>query len=156
VNSQWWSDDDELLAALGDALRYSNEVPRRFVEVGKAVYAWHGIDAELAALTYDSAAAGAREELAVATREQLAPLRALTFASNQLRVHIDVLADALHGQVVPEQPGEIEVRTVDGGVCTVSVDEVGWFVIRPIPTGSFSLRCHMLDGTTVRTDWITL
>jgi hypothetical protein len=36
-------------------------VPADFIEVGMAAYAWHNIDAELAALTYDSArAASAR------------------------------------------------------------------------------------------------
>ncbi len=152
--SQWWSDDDELLATLGDALRYASDVPHRFIDAGKAAYAWHDIDAELAALTYDSAAD--TREYAPATREQLAPLRALTFVSSQLSIHIEVTNEALHGQVVPEQSGEIELRPADGPPTTIGVDEVGWFVIRPIPTGSFRLRCRAADGTTVRTNWITL
>ena len=47
-------DDDELLAALGEAIRAREEVPEWFVETGKNAYAWHNIDAELAQLTYDS------------------------------------------------------------------------------------------------------
>ena len=47
-------DDDELLAALGEAIQAREEVPEWFIETGKNAYAWHNIDAELARLTYDS------------------------------------------------------------------------------------------------------
>ena len=47
-------DDEELLAALGEAIRAREAVPEWFVETGKNAYAWHNIDAELAQLTYDS------------------------------------------------------------------------------------------------------
>jgi hypothetical protein len=158
VTEPWWRDDAELLAALGNALREAEAVPRSFVQAGKAAYAWHNIDAELAelaALAYDSAHEA--PERAPATRAaQLAPLRSLTFASSQLSVHLEVTRDALHGQVVPAQPGEIELHPADGSPTTIAVDEVGWFVIRPIPTGSFSLRCRTAEGITVVTDPITL
>ena len=52
----WWDDDEELLALLRDALAEQHDVPARFVEAGKASFAWHSIDAELAALAYDSVA----------------------------------------------------------------------------------------------------
>jgi hypothetical protein len=153
VSSRWWDDDDELLAALGEALRAAEEVPRRLVEAGKSAFAWHNIDAELAALTFDSA----RSPLATTlTRTEMAPLRELTFASNRLRIHLEVTKEALHGQVVPEQAGEIELRPAKGAPVTIVVDEVGWFVIRPAPTGSFRFRCQTAEGTAVLTDWITL
>ncbi len=150
MTDQGWNDDDVLLTALGEALRYTSEVPRRFVEAGKAAYAWRGIDADLATLTFDSTV-----DLAV-TREQRAPLRALTFASSHLSIHVGVTNGALHGQVVPQQPGEMEIHVADGPFTTVTVDEVGWFAIRPIPGGSFQLRFLASDGTTVQTDWINL
>ena len=53
----WANDDDDLLALLRDALAEQREVPTRFVEAGKATFAWRSIDAELAALAYDSVAA---------------------------------------------------------------------------------------------------
>ncbi len=52
---QWWSDDDQLLEVLRDALTTAREVPPGLVAAGKAAYSWRTIDAELAALTYDSA-----------------------------------------------------------------------------------------------------
>jgi hypothetical protein len=155
VSSQWWDDDEELLATLGEALRAADEVPPRFVEAGKAAYAWHNVDAELAALTFDSAN-DAPERVLALTRTEMAPLRALTFASPRLSIHLEVTRDALHGQVVPEQAGEIELRPASGAPATIAVDEVGWFVIRPAPSGAFRLRCRTATGATVLTDWITL
>jgi hypothetical protein len=152
--SQWWSDDDQLFGALDDALRGARAVPRSFVEAGKAAYTWHDVDAELAALTYDSALD--EEHVLAASRAEPAPLRALTFASAELTVEIEVTDDALLGQIVPPQPGELEARLADGQVTTAPVDELGCFVIRPIPSGSFRLHCRTAGGAAVLTDWLTL
>ena len=74
-----WDDDDELLAFLDEALRTEGDVPPDFVAAGKAAFTWRSIDAELAALVYDS------EREPALTRTQTADLRALTFASAGLR-----------------------------------------------------------------------
>ena len=50
--------DSSLLAALDEALSAERSVPPDFVSTGKACFAWHGIDAELAQLTRDSFHAG--------------------------------------------------------------------------------------------------
>ena len=151
---QWWDDDDALLAALEDALESADPIPREFFEAGRLAYAWHDIDAELAALTYDSAAE--EERLPALTRGEPAGLRSLTFAAADVTIEIEVTHDALIGQVVPPQPGELEVRGVSRRVATVPIDELGCFVVRPIPSGSFRLHCHMAGDTGVLTGWITL
>ena len=150
----WWSDDDQLLDKLDGALRAAEAVPRDFVETGKAAYAWHDIDAELAALTYDSAHDERR--VPAVTRAEAAPLRALTFAAAQLMIELEVTAGALLGQIVPPQPGELEVRLASSQIITVAIDEVGAFAIQPVPTGSFRLRCRTDAGLSVLTDWIAL
>lgn len=150
---RWWYDDDELLATLRNAMRYFDDVPEDFIELGRAAYGWRGPDAELAALSYDSADVRRHP---VFTRQQPASLRALTFASTQLTIHIELTREAMHGQVVPGRAGEIEVCPARGRTTTVDVDEVGWFVIRPIPTQRFRLRCSPTGGSQVVTDWITL
>jgi len=154
VTVPWWSSDDQLVDKLDGALRAAESVPRDFVEAGKAAYAWHDIDAELAALTYDSALD--TERVAAVTRAEPAPLRSLTFAAAQLVIELEVTDDALLGQVVPPQPGELEVRLANGQVIVATIDEVGCFVIRPVPTGSFRLRCRTDAGASVLTDWIAL
>jgi hypothetical protein len=73
-------DDDELLAALGEALKAREAVPEWFVETGKNAYAWHNIDSELAQLTYDSASERESDrDLVAAVRSETASIRALTF-----------------------------------------------------------------------------
>lgn len=47
-------DDEQLLALLKEALQDSQAVPSDFIEAGKNAYAWHGVDDELAQLSYDS------------------------------------------------------------------------------------------------------
>ena len=62
MSQQWWKDDDQLLAALGVALRSERTVPAGFISTGKAAFSWRGIGAELAALTNDSVVEGAEAD----------------------------------------------------------------------------------------------
>ena len=145
-------DDDELLAALGEAIQAREEVPEWFVETGKNAYAWHNIDAELARLTYDSS----RDRDAVAmVRSEAASIRALTFTSAQLSIELEVTGGSLVGQIIPPRAGTLEVHTT-AGVASSPVDEIGCFAVTPIPNSPFRLRCRTEDGTDVLTGWITL
>ena len=146
-------DDDELLAALGEAIRAREEVPEWFVETGKNAYAWHNIDAELAQLTYDSEA---DLDLAAAVRSETASIRALTFTSPHLTLELEVTENSLVGQIIPPRPGTLEAQTRPGVTTTATVDEIGCFVVDPIPEGPFRLRCRTDDGIDVLTGWITL
>ena len=145
-------DDEELLAALGEAVKARQAVPEWFVETGKNAYAWHNIDAELAQLTYDSL--GDRER-AAAVRSETASIRALTFTSAQLSVELEVTTGSLVGQIIPPRAGTLEVHTT-AGVASSLMDEIGCFAVTPIPNSPFRLRCRTEDGTDVLTGWITL
>src|SRR5271169_3310951 len=102
-------DDEELFALLQQALRSRQAVPPEFVVAAKNAFAWHNIDAELAQLTYDSAVgAGVGPSAVAGTRSEAASIRALTFASSQLTIELEVTADSLLGQVVPTQVATIE------------------------------------------------
>ena len=151
---------------LGEALSEARAVPADFVEAGKAAFAWHDLDAELAALPYDSQA----ERAAVdhepvsggpvtgeflssefvshefATREQHAVLRAMTFESAEQSVDLEVVHEALRGQLMPAAPGQVELHTPAGEVAAFAVDALGYFVIAPIPSGPFRLGWRTLDG----------
>jgi hypothetical protein len=146
-------DDEELLAALGDALRADTRVPQSFLEAAKATFAWHDIDAELAALTYDSAR---REPVPALTRAEPAALRAFTFVARHLTIELLLSDGALRGQVVPPQAGEAELRTVRGTVTAVPIDEVGYFALSPVPPGPCRLYIRTADGAAVLTDRICL
>ena len=144
-------DDDQLLAALGDAVRAGQAVPDGFVAMGRGAYAWHQIDAELAQLTYDS-----RTELTAAVRSETASIRALTLTSAHLSMELEVTEDCLLGQVIPPRAGTIEAQTRAGVSTETTVDEIGCFAVDPIPASPFRLRFRAPDGTNVLTGWVTL
>jgi hypothetical protein len=150
VRDDW--DDEQLLAALGEALQAREAVPSWFVETGKSAYAWHNIDAELAQLTYDSShdTTGA-----AVTRSEAASIRSLTFTSPHLSLELEVTGNSLLGQVIPPRAGTIETHTT-AGVTASAVDEIGCFAVDPIPASPFRLRYRTTDGTDVLTGWITL
>lgn len=150
VTNGW--DDEELLAALRQALSSRRGVPPEFVEAGKNAFAWHNIDAELAQLTYDSIAA----EPAGHTRAESASIRALTFTSARITIEVEVTEDALVGQVVPAQAATIEVQAHEQTDTQIASDEIGCFAVQPIPHGPFRLRCRAAGGIDVLTGWITL
>ncbi len=106
----------------------TGEVPPSLAKAGRNAFAWRGIDAELAQLTYDSeldqaAAAGVRAEAA--------SIRALTFTSPHLTIELEVGEDALLGQLVPTGEGTIEVLTQAGVTALIPVDKVGSFRSAP-------------------------
>lgn len=150
-----WNDDEQLIADLGAALRAEREVPARLLEIGKAAFAWRTVDGELAELTFDSTAPGGQEAMA-GTRAEPATFRAMTFTAHELSIELEVVPDAVMGQVVPPRPGEIEVHLRDGTAGTFTVDDVGWFVIRPRPAGPVRFRVRPEDGGAVLTEWVTL
>lgn len=151
MNGVW--DDEEILAALREAVSDRQEVPADFVTAAKSAFAWHNIDAELAQLTYDS-----MRDLAepAGVRTESASIRALTFTSARLTIELEVAQDSLVGQVVPAQAAQIQVHSRSGGEAEVTADEIGCFSIRPIPAQPFRLRCQAVDGIETLTGWITL
>jgi hypothetical protein len=154
VSSRTWHDDEHLFTDLKAALGEAEAVPRRFVEFGRAAFAWHNIDAELADLTYDSSEV--RAEPATALRSaQDATLRALTYATTDLVIEVEITTDAVLGQVLPPHQGTVSIYQAAGQVAEETLDETGFFAFRPVPGGSFRLRCLTSSGIDVVTGLIT-
>ena len=161
-------DDDDLLAALRQAVRERQAVPPEFVEAGQNAFAWRNFDAELAQLTYDSAEAAAQaaasdddKMAAVRTgpasgRAERASVRALTYTSVHLTIELEVTQDSLLGQVVPAQPATIRVQPRTGAEATLEADEIGRFSVQPIPAAPFRLHCRTAPGVDAVTGWISL
>jgi hypothetical protein len=150
--SEGW-DDEVLLTALRQAVQARRAVPPEFVTVGKNAFTWHSIDAELAQLTYDSSH---DLEPTRSARSEAASIRALTFTSAHMTIELEVSQDSVVGQIVPAQPGTIKVQRRDSPEATVTADEIGCFLIRPIPSGPFRLHCRTEAGLDAFTGWITL
>lgn len=141
-----WGDDERVLELLREALGEEREVPPSVVEAGKALYTWRSVDAELAALTYDSYAAPAP------TRVRSAPIRELTFTSRHLLIQVQVTATSLQGQVVPPQRGQVEVHVEGRPPVVVEIDQDGWFSVDRIGGDRFRLVCRTADGLRAITD----
>ncbi|WP_203589636.1 hypothetical protein [Streptomyces sp. SID13031] len=152
MTDQWWNDDDELLEVLQEAMATERELPRDFVEAGKAAYAWRTIDAELAALTYDSA--WQTEELSL-TRTESAELRTLTFAAEGLTIELELTPHEVLGQLSPPQPGTVRLASDIDAVGALPIDDLGFFIVRPVPRHPFRVICETATGTTVLTGWIS-
>jgi len=146
-------DDDDLVAALREAMTAAAAVPPALVEAARNAYAWHTIDAELAELTFDSE----REpDLIASTRSESASIRALTFTSERLTMELEVTENSLIGQVIPPRAGTVEVQPRDGETSAAPVDDIGCFFVEPIPPGPFRLRYRDSSGADVVTGWVTL
>jgi hypothetical protein len=158
-----WTDDDQLLAWLDDALREARAVPRDFVDTGLAAYGWRDVDAELARLVRDSA--DEEDRAPVGVRAGRVSRRNLTFGSARFVIEVEIGPDAVRGQIVPVRPDEagqalaglgpdIEMHVVTGEVSTAAIDELGYFAVHTLPRRNFRLRCPVDDGTDVVTPWI--
>ena len=146
-------DDDRLLAALCEALEARRAVPPELIHASESAYTWLNIDTELAQLTYDSSTD--RSEAPV-LRTETASIRSLTFTSPHLTMELEVTDSSLLGQVIPIQPGTIEIQYRSGEHQTVAIDDLGCFSVSPIPAGQFRMRSRAADGLDVATVWITL
>ncbi len=143
--------DDALLAELRAVVGRVDPVPPEMVAAARASFVWRTIDAELAQLTHDSVVDTDRMAL---VRGVGAP-ELLTFECPGLTVEVETLAAdgglRLLGQLVPPQPGQVEVRHA-GGTTTVDADAMGRFAAEGVPTGPVSLRCRAGESAFA-TDW---
>ena len=152
---------EDLLDALKDALRLTDGVPDEVVAAAKGSFTWRTIDAELAALSYDSLLTG---ELA-GTRGQV-DTRTLSFEFGPLTVEIEV-DDApsgpgcrLVGQVAPRVPESVEVHHVEmSGAKVIQPDGFGRFTFEGVERGPVRLllRFSPAEGPAMLlTEWVTI
>jgi hypothetical protein len=153
--SDHWTDDDQLLL---DALRHALDTEEQqpsaeFIATAQACYSWYSIDGELAELTFDSTRAGAALP---ATRAETASVQALTFASAHLTIELEITDDAIRGQLVPHQSGDVELHLLNADITRVHSDQLGYFSIPVVPAGRFRLCCRTASDCVVTTRWIAL
>jgi len=146
-------DDDEALALelaelLRDVRPHVDEAARR----AKGAFTWRTIDEDLltAELMFDST-----QQAEPALTRGADSGRVMVFSVELKSVEIEVLSDRLVGQFTPESSGQVEVEGDGGVIATVPVDDLGFFVISPVPTGVVRLRCTT-PTTRLVTDWVRL
>jgi hypothetical protein len=143
--------DDQLLASLSAALDAADPVPESVLDSAKASFTWRTIDAELAALVFDSAA----EELAGVRSGETT--RQMTFRSPGVEIELEVVSEThrrIVGQLVPPQEAEITLHHQTESRVAQS-DSLGRFAFHDVPSGSVRLICKLQDetGAVVQTEW---
>lgn len=150
------NDDDVLLDELATLLGPLNEPPPEVLHAAREAFTWRTVDAEIAALTYDSLLDDDRSGVRSADQPRI-----MTFESGDVSVELEVDqtsgARRLIGQVVPAQAVDLELHVVDvggGGEPTPAAtraDEWGRFTL-PLPDGRsrIALGLRWADGAAVR------
>ena len=109
--------------------------------------------AEFARLVYYSA----REcYWAAGLRSDAASIRALTLASAHFCLELEVIGDRLLGQLVPPHGTGVELQSQASASTQIWIDEIGCFLVEPVPATPFRLHWRAEDSAEVVTDWITL
>ena len=150
--------DDAFFEEVRAAVGRMDPVPAEVVRASRAAFGWRSIDAELAALTYDSSI----DERELAGVRGGGSLRMLCFETEEFSVDLQVLADGdlrtLIGELSPGQPATIEIFH-PRGVDRVETDEHGRFRAAGVVGGEVGLRCLLAgdgSGRTVATVRLTL
>ena len=144
--------DGALIDHVRDALTSTADVPQAVYDAGYTAYTWRTVDAELAALMYDSASALADSG---ARSEQAATVRAMTFTSEGLTIEIEIRDTEILGQIQPGNIGEVHVDQQNRPRTTHPVDDVGGFLVSPVPTYPFRIVVPTASGLVV-TGWVTI
>jgi hypothetical protein len=150
--------EDNLDAALESELRRAGElfdpVPAELVRDAVAAFEWRTLDAELAALVFDSLA----ERDLMVVRGSAQP-RLFAFEAHGLTIELEVTGVAparrFVGQLAPAAHSEVEIHCA-GSLTIAAVDDLGRFAADVTGAGPFRLRCRAPDsGDAVVTEWVT-
>lgn len=141
--------EEEIFAELKQVIADADPVPPEVLAAAVGSKAWRRVDEELAELIYDSVVDA---ELVRSDRGG----RQLTFSGPELTVEVEVGPLSLDGQLVPPQPGAVEVRH-RGGSRTVAADHLGHFRLDEVPHGPVSLKCQTdVGGAPTITSWVVI
>jgi hypothetical protein len=152
MTSEQWFQDEDLLKELGAALKAPEPVEESLLRAARGAFAWRLVDEELAlaSITFDSLL-----DAAGVLRDGPAAPRVLAFEGADMGVEVEVVGDEMVGQIHPPSPGQVSVLTPEGTVGEVEADELGCFVLAPVPRGPVRLRC-ITGSAVIATDWVRL
>ena len=128
-------------------------LPSLVTDLAYAAFETRDLDAELAALTADSAVDNAQLVRGAA----VAAPRMVSFEAESVTVELQVERGSdtaqLRGFVVGAVAVTLETATTRR---PVELDEHGWFLVEEVPFGALRLRLERPDGRHVSTEWIAV
>jgi hypothetical protein len=144
--------DRRLLGSVRAALDVHDPVPGAVVSSARATLTWLTVDAELAALSEDSA-------LATSGIRSVDTPRLLTFECSTGVIVLEVAATGDTRRMVghADRPAHLLIRHT-GGETELDTDEHGRFQVGGIGAGPVSLRCVFADApdAPVVTSWVVV
>lgn len=147
--------DERVFELLRRAVTLDDPVPPAVLEAGRLAFGARNLDAELAALIYDSW----QDEPALTGVRAGLTGRQLTFEAADRLVEIELAGGrrtgSVVGQIVPPAPGGVELRSPDGSVAA-EADQLGRFSFDSVPCGPMSLRLRVDGHAPVVTDWVVV
>ncbi|UMG94040.1 hypothetical protein [Nocardioides sp. TF02-7] len=149
--------DDELLAALGEAVAEDRAVDERRRAAAYGAFAWRRVDDELAELLHDSAL-----DAGAAVRSSVAAPRALAFGSTGLTLELEVDGEQVLGEVVAAggadagaAPTTVVLQRPDADAATTEVDAAGFFRFDGVTPGPARFVVER-GGRSLTTPWVTI
>jgi hypothetical protein len=145
-------EEAEIMSLLRRGLVQSDPVPPDVTEFAKASLSWRNVDAELAALSYDST-----DETSAATVRSTATARVVGFESGGWMIDLehDAATAELRGQIDPAGRVDVELHVV-GAVLATETDDLGRFTFEGVEAGPVAIVIRVGGHETVKTEWIVL
>ena len=146
-------EDEMLISQLREALNQADPVPSDVSEFAKLAFTWGNIDAELAAIEYDSST----EDVPSGVRST-STARMISFEAGEWTIDIEYNEPnrRLIGQLSPGQACRVELHYA-GGTAETESDELGRFDFDDVPAGPVSLVIRTPgDLHVIKTEWTVL
>lgn len=146
-----WSDDNELMADLTEALR-SAALEQQVIDAARAAYDGQvpGDGWELTRLLEDS-----ELDPAVLVRSSgTGNPRMLVFGNDQIRVELELSDDGIEGQLIPPAPSLVRLLTEAGCTAETRADDLGCFRFPDRCREPVKLAC-VVGGREYTTGWIS-
>jgi hypothetical protein len=143
-------DDDEMLDLVRSAMAEAT-VPDAVLTAARAAFELRTLDAELAALIYDSRT---DEHLLAGTRAAEAP-RVLVFRTGEATLEVEFADGRLLGQIDPAAGGTVSLVSPQGRL-EAEVDDSGCFSIAGDFTGMIRVCLHNGGEPKLVTEWAWL
>jgi hypothetical protein len=149
------------LGELGELLARLDPMPPQLLDQARRAFCWRTVDAELAELSFDSLV-DRDAALAVRAGDTALEPRMLGFGAvvdgEDLSIDVEVSTaagrSALIGQLWPAGAAVVEMQACGGGSTEVPTDELGRFLIQPVPRGPVRLQVRHA-GRVVQTTWVS-
>ncbi|MBV9822805.1 MAG: hypothetical protein JO144_11250 [Actinobacteria bacterium] len=142
-------DDDELFdlarSAVGGAA-----VPHDVIAAARAAFGLRSLDAELAALIYDSRA---DERLLAGMRAPADASRVLVFRTGEATLEMEFADGRALGQIDPPVGDRVELESPEGPLGRAEVDGNGCFSIDGNFSGLLRVRLYGGDRVALVTEW---